>query len=191
MMNSFYWTQSLLVVLVAILAFFISFGPSQNRAKWLTYLGIAASVGLFVANQVVMSNTGDGLDKQLNCWIWPTGVACPKPHPTNSIEVPDAATPAVSEEPQMSASVASRQGRIALASKDFVKARAYFEKACSLGEGCYKLGEMVSNGQGGKTDEIRGRLLMNKGIDLLVYSAGCKSGEQISCDRFYQRLDEE
>jgi lipopolysaccharide export LptBFGC system permease protein LptF len=95
-MNSFYWTQTALVLAGAVLAFFISFGPNRNRTKWLTAIGIAASVALFVANQVVMSKTGDGLDKQLNCWIWPAGVACPKPNRTKAAVLPDAATPAAS-----------------------------------------------------------------------------------------------
>jgi outer membrane protein OmpA-like peptidoglycan-associated protein len=111
MMNSFYWTQTALVLAGAVLAFFISFGPNRNRTKWLTAIGIAASVALFVANQVVMSNTGDGLDKQLNCWIWPTGVACPKPRNSTQLTTPTAESPASNVSPAKPIEISNAIGR--------------------------------------------------------------------------------
>jgi hypothetical protein len=181
MMNSFYWTQSLLVILVAILAFFISFGPIQNRAKWLTALGIAASVALFVANQVVMSNTGDGLDKQLNCLIWPSGVACPKPSPATALQPPPAKptpidivrTPPIKPPPsKLSAQASYEQAEAASKAEDFIQARTLFKDACDGGsaQACYRLGSLWSSGIGGDFD---------KEIAADFYAKGCdgRSGE--------------
>jgi hypothetical protein len=168
MMNSFYWTQSLLVVLVAILAFFISFGPSQNRGKWITVVGLAASVALFVANQVVMSNTGDGLDKQLNCLINPAGVACPRPQPPT--DSADASPPSLSE-----AKTLYEQGNSARNSEDYKSARDLLKQSCDAGEprGCKVLGLMLSYGEGGVTDK---RLASD------VFKKGCYSGDPETCN---------
>jgi TPR repeat protein len=170
-MNSFYWTQSLLVIAGAVLAFFISFGPNRNRTKWLTSLGIAASVALFIANQVVMSNTGDGLDKQLNCWIWPAGVACLKQKALEKAAAPENSI----STPQISAIDMYKLATVARDAKDYVKARKLYNQSCDNGDGfsCVSLGMMWQSGRGGLKSESAARYW---------YKRGCESGSTQGCD---------
>lgn len=182
MMNSFYWTQSLLVIVVAILAFFISFGPSLNRAKWLKALGIAASLALFIVNFYVMHKTGDGLDKQLNCWLLPDGVDCPEPAAAVVPIVPSNNATA----PKLSAQDLSDQGKAAYQAEDFIKARAaywagdviraraLFKKACDglNGASCNMLGLMWATGEGGGRDAATAKEL---------YELACAYGDDFGC----------
>jgi Sel1 repeat len=182
-MNSFYWTQSLLVIVVAILAFFISFGPSQNRVKWITGLGITASVALFVANQVVMNKTGKDLDWQLNCWLSPSGVDCPKSintavqmaPPDQQITVSPAEIPTVlTTTPAVSATEYAEQALTEYNLKNYTKARELHKQACAGGvaRSCNRLAMMWANGKGGDQDSE---------IACALVKQACDGGDALGC----------
>ena len=171
MMNSFYWTQSLLVIFGAILAFFISFPHSQNRGKLIAAVGITASVALFVTNQVVMNKTGKDLDWQLNCWLSPDGVDCPKTALQSSkkgLLIPD---------PVQSSSEDIYDQAIGYEELgDEVKARNLFEKACEDGSlaACNHVGVIFSKSEYGLIGEKRAIVFFQKACDG-SYSIGCNN----------------
>lgn len=205
MMNSFYCTQSLLVIFGAILAFFISFPHSQNRGKLIAAVGITASVALFVANQVVMNKTGKDLDWQLNSWLSPDGVDCPKSintavqmvPPDQQITVSPADIPTVlTTTPAVSATEYAEQARTEYNVKNYTKARELHKQACAGGvaRSCNSLAMMWADTKGGDQDSEIACALVKQACDggdaLGCYNSGMYAGGDVCGPPNEQRASE-
>ena len=165
-MNSSLFFEIFFIIATTVGAFFFARTHLQTPTRTLSIITIIVGIALFGVDRLIWANTNKGIFDHLTCIALPDSMACTKDKSSDQTTAkPAAIVPATTQ--FSSSKDFFDQGFAAYNTKNYGTARQFFKQACDRGgaDGCYNLGFMWYQGEGGDIDQTFARQFFKQACD--------------------------